>query len=162
MAALELALTLQSNMVLSTTNQHLVVTADDVDLQALSLVSSGSGAIEVYAGSQDQEVGIGQTVKPLHIDDAELALFATTSSLTVGDSSNGDIVVDGVTAANTAAIGVLSLTATKGGKTVQFANNPSEFGQGLSVAAAGGVLGSPPPSTDYRGARRRCSRLQVG
>lgn len=133
-------LTVEASMGVTTNGQHLVITADDVIIEALATVRTGVGKIEVHTSTADREIGIGATTKPLHLEDAELGRFSTTSGLAFGDSFSGSITVHGVTATHTATAGKVSMIATKAGKTVEFSGSSSTFSQGLDVAAAGVVL----------------------
>ena len=138
-------LTVESSMTLNTDGQHLVITADDIDMKSASSVKSAvsgqySGDITIHPFTAGREIGIGMTTKPLHLEDAELGRFSTSSSLTVGDSLSGSITVHGVTADKTSNVGRLTMIATKAGKTVEFSGSESVFNQGFSVEAAAGVV----------------------
>jgi len=132
-------LTIEGSIVLSTNGQNLVITADDINLAAASSVNAGAGAIELHGFSANRELGIGATVKPFHVSDAELGRCLTTSTMSIGDAITGSITVNGVTAGNTGSITALSLIATQGGKQVVFDTTSSAFSGGLHVSAAGGV-----------------------
>ena len=90
-------LTVLTTMTLSTTNQHMSITSDDIDLIAGAAVSSGTGACLIVNTSPDRTIGLGSTAKDMQVTDAELGLFTTGGGLTLGDSNNGSLSIDGVT-----------------------------------------------------------------
>merc|ERR1719337_619232 len=102
-------LTIKSAATFSTTDQLLTITADDFDIYGG--ISSGTANMWVVTSSVDHTIGIGGTARDMHITDAEFAFFSTDTQLTIGDSNNGVITLDGVTDGSTDDFGRLYLTA---------------------------------------------------
>ena len=87
------------------------------------------------------EIGVGSTVKPLHLTDSELGRMETVAGLTIGDEKCGTITVNGITSTNSDTVGTLSLVATKLARSVIFkGDGPSVFSKGIIVQAGGGVV----------------------
>jgi hypothetical protein len=142
-------LTLEAGESLSTTNQMLEITADDIDLGVGASVSSGTAVstvpswyqhgTRIIATSGGRTIGVGGTARQMHISDAELGYFTTDGGLTIGDSYNGDMHVNGITDGNSDSVGRLVLNAMKAAKTVIFHENHSNFNKGITIQSSGGV-----------------------
>jgi hypothetical protein len=130
--------TVLNTKTLSTTNQLLSITADDMDINGA--VSSGTAEIYILPTTASHTIGIGATSKDMHMSDAELGFMSTVPMLTIGDSSNGSIFIDGVTDGSSDDLGVLRLRTTKAKRNVQFIANPSSFNKGLEIFASDGVI----------------------
>ncbi|SVE29390.1 uncharacterized protein METZ01_LOCUS482244, partial [marine metagenome] len=126
---------------LSTGNNSLTLTANEIDI--LGTISSGTGSTTI-AVSDGGTIGLGGTSGNMTITDAELSKI-TAGTLNIGNSSTGNITVDGISAANSDNVGTVNLT-TASGSSVSFSNNDStfnalavnggstSFGNGLTIA----------------------------
>ncbi len=103
------------------------ITADDLNLNSTGAIASGTttSITQRLAGGS---IGLGNTAGAMTISGAELQ-HITATGLTLTNSSDGAIFVDGITAANTASVsGTITLTATTGTTgTLSFINNASDF-----------------------------------
>ncbi|MDA1110606.1 MAG: hypothetical protein O3A78_12490, partial [Nitrospinae bacterium] len=116
---------------LSTGNNALSIKGKDMILTGS--LDSGTGTTTLLA-SNDGTIGLGATAGGLTVDGGELQKI-TAGNLVVGDATNGDITVDGITALNSAKItGTTMLNATKSTSNVTFAN-ASTFGGPVSLNA---------------------------
>jgi hypothetical protein len=154
-------LTIVSTKSLVTTNELLVITADDFDLQGAASVDSGlktagGKLITLLTYTPSREIGLGatsgSTVKPLQISDSEMGCFIS-NGLSIGDSSSGNITVDGVTDTNSDTFSTLMLHATKAPSVVLFDNSATSFNKGIVVQAVGGVILSESVTTKSTGTR---------
>lgn len=127
------ALTVRSTYELSTSNQMLSVTADDIHIGAGSLVSTGAASVAITAYNHSHEIGIGSITKAMTISNAELALISS-GGLTIGDSFNAAISVADVTATNTSTLSTLTLVALATGTAINVSN--SEFNCSLVLHAS--------------------------
>jgi len=139
--------TVQGNRELTTTDQNLVITADDIEVAALGSVNAGNGTITMHSHSADHPIGLGATGQLFHITDEELGRFTSTTGLSVGGTQNGNIIVHGMTLANTGSIGQLLISATRPGRGVKFSGSPSAFAGGAAVQAAAGIVMSQSVTT---------------
>jgi hypothetical protein len=130
------AFTLKNGITVDSSNSFIRITAADIDV--LGALTSGTQEISMHASGTDRTIGIGSTVRDMHLADSELGQISTTG-LAIGNQHNGDMVIDGIQDASTTTIGVLSFVATKEDRTVEFSNNPSNFNKGITVQAMGGV-----------------------
>jgi len=100
-------LTILSTMTLSTTNQLLTVTADDVTLSGQ--VSTGSSAVIFECDTDGRTVGLGDTGSQFVIEDAELGNIRC-SGMTIGGAKCATQTLEGITNANSVAVaGILTL-----------------------------------------------------
>jgi len=118
--------------------------ANDLDLSGQLTNTGDTTTIRAFNGGS---IGLGNTPgTTMTISGAELQNI-TAKNLTIGDATNSNITVDGISAANSNKIsGTLTLNATQSNGTVTFANNPSSFntlavnaGNGVTVSAAAAV-----------------------
>jgi hypothetical protein len=133
--------TVASGVTLTTTNQQMIITADNIDLQGSAAVSSGNQAITVYCTTNDKRVILGANSGggQLGITDAEFALI-TANGMTIGGTACGSHTVTGASASATNGIsGVLTLLATRDEATVTFSASDSTF-NALSVTADKGIV----------------------
>ncbi len=118
----------------TTGNNSLSVIGADIALNGT--LNSGTGRTTVLS-SNGGTIGVGATPGTMTLDGSELENI-TAGSLTIGDSTNGSITVDGITSLNSGNIaGTTTLMATKAGADVTFKNS-STFG-GLIVNTGGTV-----------------------
>ena len=133
-------LTISSLKTLSTSDKVLTITADDINLDADSQLSSGTASIDIKTHTATHTIGMGATNKDMHIDDDELGCITTDGGLVIGDSSSGDISISGIKDSNSDTIATLVLHATKATKVVEFLSSPSSFNKGITIQAKGVVL----------------------
>ncbi|MEL6108206.1 MAG: hypothetical protein AAFU85_19445, partial [Planctomycetota bacterium] len=114
---------------LSTSNQDITLTVDDIELQGA--VDAGTAAVSITAAT-DQVIGLGTSAQTLHLEGVEVArLTAATLSLATGTQ----ITSNGMVAANSANIGMVVLNA---GLDIDFQASGNDF-SGLAASAADGV-----------------------
>ncbi len=118
---------------LSTGNNSLTLTANEIDI--LGTISSGTGSTTI-AVSDGGTIGLGGTSGNMTITGAELSKI-TAGILNIGNSSTGNITVDGISAANSNNASTVNLT-TASGSSVSFSNNASSF-QALAVSSGYGI-----------------------
>ncbi|MBT5258115.1 MAG: hypothetical protein HOL75_04315, partial [Nitrospina sp.] len=88
------------------------------------------------AVSDGGTIGLGGTAGNMTLTGAELANI-TAGTLNIGDSSTGNITVDGISAANSNNVTTVNLT-TASASSVSFSNNASTF-KGLAVSSGNGI-----------------------
>ena len=91
-------LTVVATKTISSSNSPLLITAWDLDIDGI--LNAGSEAMTVHAAQVNQGIGLGNTASDMHLTDPEIGNIQTTAGLTVGSSSNGDIVINGLSATN--------------------------------------------------------------
>jgi filamentous hemagglutinin family protein len=130
--------TVANNQTVLTNNNSLSVTGADIVLDGS--LNSGTGTTTLLS-SNGGTIGLGGTSKDLTLDNGELGRI-TASNLVVGDATNGDITVDGVTNG-----GTVTMNATKSTSKVTFANSASTFND-LTVNAGNGIAANAAVTTD--------------
>ena len=136
--------TMASTKTLTTTNNILTLTANDVTLTGN--VDTGSAAITLLV-SDAGTIGLGATAGDYTLTGAELQNI-TATGLTLGDVNNGSITVDGITAANSNNVsGVFTLNATADNANVSFSTAASTF-NALTVNADDGLTINVALTTD--------------
>ena len=122
----------------------LTITANDISL--LGTISSGSGLLTLLV-SDGGTIGLGATAGNYTLTGDELQRI-TSTSLTLGDATNGSITVNGITAANSNNVsGALTLNATLDNASVTFATAASTF-NALTVNADDGIVINVALTTD--------------
>ena len=96
------------------------------DTGTTTLLSQNGGTIGVGDGSGTFSVSAGELQN------------ITAANLVIGDATNGNITVGGISAANSNNVAAVTLNATKSGSSVTFANNASTF-NALTVNANNGI-----------------------
>jgi len=122
----------------STTNNALLITGKDFNLNTTGALNSGSATTSIAPGA-GKTVGLGATAGDMTISGAELQNI-TAANLNIGDTVNkntGAITVNGITLANTANIsGTLTLESAGA---VNFNTGATAITNSLSVKAGGTV-----------------------
>ena len=132
------ALTLDTSVVLSTSNELLVITGDDFVLETGSSLSAGNAAIRVSVTTSGQTIGLGATTQSMTIESAEFSGFECTGLL-LGDSTSGTITVDGISSANSNGVdSILTLSGVRDDAQVNFEAGKSVFNT-LVVQADNGI-----------------------
>jgi filamentous hemagglutinin family protein len=103
-----------------TNNNTLSITADDFDLQGT--LNVGLSDITVLV-SDNGTIGLGNTAGDMTIDGSELQNI-TAANLILGSTTNGNVTVDGISAANSDNIGTVTINS---GGNIDFNNNDSVF-----------------------------------
>ncbi|MBT6297087.1 MAG: hypothetical protein HOJ14_11070, partial [Nitrospina sp.] len=114
-------------------NASISIVADDIAVSGT--ISSGTGSTTI-AVSDGGTIGLGGTAGNMTLTGAELANI-TAGTLNIGDSSTGNITVDGISAANSNNVTTVNLT-TASASSVSFSNNASTF-KGLAVSSGNGI-----------------------
>jgi hypothetical protein len=104
-------LSVVASKVVDTNNGELMVSMWDLDLDGGFM--SGTASIAVHGAKASQTVGLGLTQQDMHIEDGEIGRITTSNSLTIGSSTSGSLVVDGLTEVSTHDLGRLILLASK-------------------------------------------------
>jgi trimeric autotransporter adhesin len=127
--------TLASGEALSTGNNALSITAASLTLSGT--MSSGTAGTTLLVSKSGNSIGLGNASGDFTLSGSDLGQI-TAGSLTIGDGSNGNIVVEGVSSAESDQFGALTLNATASGSSVTFQTTASTF-QGLTVNAENGI-----------------------
>lgn len=136
--------TVAATKTLSTTNNALSITANDVTLSGM--LNSGT-AVTTLLVSDGGTIGVGATAGGLTISGAELQNI-TATGLTIGDTTNGNITVNGISAANSNNIsGTTTLNATGAGRSITFQTAASTFNV-LTAKADDGIALNADVTTD--------------
>ena len=110
----------------STTNNALTITADDLDLNTSGALNSGTATTTILV-SDGGDIGLGATAGGMTISGAELQNI-TAANLIIGDSTTGNITVDNISATNSNGIsGTVTLNATADNARIQFSGSASTF-----------------------------------
>ncbi len=127
--------TLAASQLLSTTNNSLSITANDVALGASSSISSGTADTTFLAAKTGRTIGLGSGAGNFSLSNTELGLI-TAANIIVGNNDNGTISVAGLTSSSTP----LTLNATGTGSAVNFTTGGSTgLGNVTINAGTGGV-----------------------
>jgi len=125
-------LTIEAGDMLSTTDQLLVITADDIVLPGS--LTSGTMTTSIDCTTTDRQVGLGSGSGQLLITGDEMQRMASTG-LAIGESQCGSQSVIGITADHSNNIeAIVTLVANQDDTMIQFTSAPSTFGS-LSVQA---------------------------
>jgi filamentous hemagglutinin family protein len=136
--------TVATGKTVATGNNALSVTGTDIALTGN--LNSGTGTTTLLA-SNGGTIGLGVGAGTFLLSGAELQNISA-GNLSIGDSTTGNITVDGVTAANSDNItGTTTLNATGSGKTVTFSGTASTF-NALTANAQSGVAVNTALTTD--------------
>ena len=127
--------TLASGEALSTGNNALSITTASMTLSGT--MSSGTAGTTLLVSKSGNSIGLGNASGDFTLSGSDLGQI-TAGSLTIGDGSNGNIVVEGVSSTESAQFGALTLNATASGSSVTFQTTASTF-QGLTVNAENGI-----------------------
>jgi filamentous hemagglutinin family protein len=139
--------TVASGKTVGTGNNSLSVTGANIALSGN--LYSGTGTTTLLA-SNGGSIGMGAGAGTFSLSGAELQKI-TAGNLIVGDSTTGNLTVDGITAANSNNIvGTTTLNATQAGKSVTFSGTGSTF-NALTVNGGGGVAINTAVTTDAGG-----------
>jgi hypothetical protein len=133
-------LTVAPGSTLSTTNQYLVLTADEIDLQVSSQIDAGTASV-AFAPKRSRSIGLGAaTGQDLDLTISELQTVEA-AGLTIGcDGVNKGIVVSNVTQPSSNGISmIVSLVATTDHSQIIFEGYASTFGA-LVVSADNGIV----------------------
>ena len=134
------ALTIENTFGLSSSNMQIELTVDDIDLQGSATLSAGTQTLQVVTTSVSRTIGLGDATRDMQITDTELGLFTATGGLTIGNSRNGSISVDGITLGSSDSFGTLTLKALKDTATgITFMDQASHFHKGITLQAQGGI-----------------------
>ncbi|HSW93044.1 MAG TPA: filamentous hemagglutinin N-terminal domain-containing protein [Gammaproteobacteria bacterium] len=111
----------------NTNNTNLSVTATDLNLNTTGALNVGSGTLNVTQNTASGSIGLGNTAGTMSISGSELQrMIAAIFNLNA--PSDGQIIVDGITAANSANIASMRFFGNSGQvSSMIFENNPSSF-----------------------------------
>jgi len=125
-------------------------TQGNISLKGNNLVLTGtlnSAGNTTLLATSGTTIGMGTGAGTFSISDSELGRI-TAANLVIGDNTNGNITVDGITAANSNNIaGTTTLNATGSGKSVTFTGAASTF-NALTVNAGNAVAVNTAVTTD--------------
>jgi hypothetical protein len=138
-------LTIVGDATVQSNDSTIVVTAWDLDVSGT--MSAATKAMTIHGGAVDQTIGMGGTAMDMSMTDAEVGRMTATGGLTVGSTTNGNIVVDGLVDSSTDELGRVVLVATQDARLVVFDGIATSFNKGITVQAAGGVVLSASATT---------------
>ncbi|MBT6899600.1 MAG: filamentous hemagglutinin N-terminal domain-containing protein, partial [Nitrospina sp.] len=116
---------------------NIDITANDIDLTSGS-INAGAGTVTLLV-SDGGAIALGASGVGMVISGTELQNI-TATNLTIGDATNGDITVEGITGANTINItGLTTLNANNTGASINFSSTASIFTNALTLNANFGV-----------------------
>ncbi len=123
-------LTIDTDAILSTANNVLNIRANDLVFRGTYIPSNpfviDTGAADIlFQVSDGGTIGLGDTPGDFTIDGLELA-HIRGNKLTLGDNTNGDVMVDGITAAQSDNIGTVAIET---GGSINVDNNESTFNE---------------------------------
>ncbi|MBA3661158.1 MAG: filamentous hemagglutinin N-terminal domain-containing protein [Gammaproteobacteria bacterium] len=118
----------------------LAITATDLNLNTTGALNSGNGALTLTQNTIGGSIGLGNASGTMSISGNELQRMSA-GTFNLNTASNGFILVDGVSVADSSQIaGLTTLTATVGTLGyVNFINNPVSF-KALTVNTDDGIL----------------------
>jgi len=130
-------LTVAAGKVIATNNNPIVITAWDVDLSGS--ITVGTDDVSIHGSKSQQTIGMGDAVKDMHLLGLEVGSI-TATGLTVGNSGNGNIAVNGLSAANTQSVSsVFSVVARGDNINVEYSSQASTFNT-MSTQADNGIM----------------------
>lgn len=131
----------------TTNNANLNITATDINLNSSGALHSNSANTTITQNTAGGSIGLGNTAGTMTISGSELQRI-TANNLTLDAPSNGSIMVDGISIANSANISnTVTLAATAGTLgSINFLNGASSFKQ-LTANADNGVTVNAPVTT---------------
>ena len=137
---------------LISTNNPVTITANDIVINtggAAANITCGTASLTILV-SDGGTIGLGATAGGMQITSGELRQMSATG-FTLGDSTNGNITVNGIAAADSQNItGTITLNATGAANTVTFATGASTF-NALAVNAGAGINVNIGVTTDTGG-----------
>ncbi len=131
--------TISAAAAFSSGGNTISITSNDIIIttSAGTAIDSG-GAATTLLVSDGGTIGLGGTALNWTLDGSELEQISATG-LTIGDNTNGNITVNGITAANSNNItGTVTLNATAAGGTITFDTTASTF-NALATNAETGI-----------------------
>lgn len=136
--------TINSGGQVSTAGGDALITGYDINLAGS--LNAGAGSVSFLRSKagisgSPATIGLGNAAGSFTLDGGEFSRI-TAAKVTIGNSTNDDMTVDGLTAAQTQNIGSLELDATRANRDVHF-QNASSF-NGLTVNSARDILMNAP------------------
>jgi len=128
---------------ISTNNANITLNTTDINLDANSSINSGNGNVSITQNTAGGSIHVGNTTGTMTLTGTELQTI-TANALDIIAPNNGQIVVDGISSANTQNIAsTITLTATAGTLgNIAFQNTPSSFKAFTANADDGISIGS--------------------
>jgi filamentous hemagglutinin family protein len=126
--------TLAASKTMSTTNNALSLTVSNLVLDTGSSLSSGTAGTTLLTALSGTTIGLGAGAGTFSLTNTELGQI-TSGSLTIGNTTNGTITVDGVSFSSTP----LTLVASSGASAIDFSSTASSFNSLTLTAGTGGV-----------------------
>lgn len=136
------AVTLLDGVTINTNNGALAISAADLNLNATGALNSGTATTTITQTTVAGSIGLGDTAGTMSISGDELQRI-NTADLALIAANNGLIVVNNITAANSANVANLTLNATTGTLgAINFVNNASTFNTLTATADNGITVGT--------------------
>ena len=126
--------TINSSKTLNTTNNALSITSKSLSLNTDGAINSGTAGTTLLVSQSGDTIGLGSGTGDYSLSSSDLNQIAA-SNLTIGNSTNGTITVDGVTSTSTP----LTLVASSGASAINFSSTASSFSSLTLDAGTGGV-----------------------
>ncbi|GEM_PF-3039057 len=123
--------------VISTNNHPLKITANDIDLFGHSKLNSGTATTTILV-SDGGTINLGDSSGNLTLFNDELQDI-TSNGFIVGDNTNGNVTLNGISENQSMNLGDVILNATAPGSSILLSGNGSHFGHAVTLNAANGV-----------------------
>ena len=115
------------NATFNTNNTNLNITATDFNLNTTGALNLGTGTLSMISNTANSTIGLGNTAGTMTISGSELQRI-TANIFNLSAPSDSQIILDGITAANSAGIGTMNFFANTGQiSSMVILNNPSSF-----------------------------------
>ncbi len=119
-------------------NTNITITSTDFNLNSSGALNLGSGTLGVTQNTASGSIGLGNTAGTMTISGSELQRI-TANIFNLNAPSDGQIIVDGITATNSANITSMRFFGNSGQvSSMIFQNNPSSF-KSLTTSIDDGV-----------------------
>ncbi|HSW93230.1 MAG TPA: MBG domain-containing protein [Gammaproteobacteria bacterium] len=119
-------------------NTNLNITATDFNLNTTGALNLGTGTLNIISNTANSTIGLGNTAGTMTISGSELQRM-TATIFNLSAPSDSQLILDGITAANSAGIGTMNFLANTGQiSSMVILNNPSSF-KALTASIDNGI-----------------------
>ena len=130
-------LTVWSGKTVKSNNGDITLTVWDIDITGT--VDAGYKGLTFHGSKVDQTIGIGNSGQ-LDLSDSEVGRITSTDGLTIGSSTNGQVVVSGITDSSSDMVGRITIRAIAANSNITFSGIDSSFNKGITVQAMSGTI----------------------
>ncbi len=103
--------TVNDGATLSTTDKAITISADDLDMSATGVINAGTGLLSLNTMAAGTDLCLGDSSQEFNVSDSELSRI-TAGGLTATVLADDDIYVSGISDADGANVGAITLIAT--------------------------------------------------